>query len=70
MHIVEQHIVSFIKSRGEERGLGFYSEQSMEAAHTDYGEEWDKEAVPEEHSEYSDRLKRATVRFNGKRFGK
>ena len=42
----------------------------MEAAHTDYGEEWDKEAVPEEHSEYSDRLKRATVRFNGKRFGK
>lgn len=64
---MDQHIVSFIKSRGEERGLGFFSEQSMESAHLDFWDEWEKEAVPEEHPDYAERLMRTTVRFNGKR---
>ena len=53
-------------SRGAEKVPGFFLQQGMEAAHTNFNEEWEKEAVPEKHTEYPDCLKRATVRFNGK----
>ena len=35
VHIIEQHVVEFLKIKGEEAGLGFWSEQPMESGHHD-----------------------------------
>ena len=34
--MVEHHIVEFLALKGEAAGLGFYSEQAMEAVHHDF----------------------------------
>ena len=35
IHIVEHHIVDFLKMKHEEHGLGWWSEQAFEAMHSD-----------------------------------
>ena len=34
--MVEEHIGDFLRLKGEAAGLGFYSEQAMEAVHHDF----------------------------------
>ena len=34
--MVESHIVEYLSLKGEEAGLGFYSEQAMESVHHDF----------------------------------
>ena len=48
----------------ENAGLGFWSEQSMEAGHHDFKLEWEK--VNPDHAEYGDRMEKTVVRYNGK----
>ena len=34
--MIEKHVVDFLDLKGESAGLGFYSEQAMEAVHHDF----------------------------------
>ena len=34
--MIEKHVVDFLDMKGESAGLGFYSEQAMEAVHHDF----------------------------------
>ena len=42
--------------KGEKAGLGFWSEQAMEAGHHDFKMEWEKVKVSGNHAEYGERL--------------
>ena len=66
MHIVEAHVAEFLKLKGEVAGLGFWSEQSMEAGHHDFKMEWKKVKVSANHDEYGDRMFNTVVRYAGK----
>ena len=66
MHIVEAHVAEFLKLKGEVAGLGFWSEQSMEAGHHDFKMEWEKVKVSANHDEYGDRMFNTVVRYAGK----
>ena len=66
VHIVERHVSEFLKLKGETTGLGFWSEQSMEAGHHDFKMEWEKVKVSPNHKEYAERLFKTVVRYNGK----
>ena len=66
IHIIEQHIVEFLKAKGEVAGLGFWSEQAMESGHHDFKLEWEKVKVSSNHKQYSQRLYNTTVRYAGK----
>ena len=66
VHLLESHAVEFIKMKGEEHGLGFYSEQAMESMHKELKLEWGSEKVDVKHPNYGDNLKKTTVRINGK----
>ena len=52
--------------KGEVAGLGFWSEQAMEAGHHDFKIEWEKVKVSANHAEYGERLFRTVVRYAGK----
>ena len=65
-YIIEQHIVEFLKAKGEVAGLGFWSEQAMESGHHDFKLEWEKVKVSSNHKQYSQRLYNTTVRYAGK----
>ena len=66
IHIIEQHVVEFLKAKGEVAGLGFWSEQAMESGHHDFKLEWEKVKVSSNHKQYSQRLYNTTVRYAGK----
>ena len=66
VHIVERHIVPFLKMKGNVRGLGFWSEQAMEAAHSKFRKEWENTKVHENHSNFGEKLFKTVLRFNGK----
>ena len=52
--------------KGEEHGLGFYSEQAMESMHKELKKEWGADKVDVKHSSYGKNLKSTVVRINGK----
>ena len=66
VHVVEKHVVEFLKYKGEIAGLGFYSEQAMESGHRDFKLEWEKVKVSPNHKEYGNRLLQTVVRYAGK----
>ena len=66
VHIVETHVAEFLKLKGERAGLGFWSEQAMEAGHHDFKIEWEKVKVSRNHTEYGERLFQTVVRYAGK----
>ena len=66
VHVIETHVVEFLKMKGEIAGLGFWSEQSMESGHHDFKLEWEKVKVSENHAEYAERLFNTVVRYAGK----
>ena len=51
---------------GVRKGLGFYSEQSVESIHSDWKYFWEKYKVPDEHPKYLDQLKLAVIAYNAK----
>ena len=63
---METHVAEFLKTKGEKAGLGFWSEQSMEAGHHDFKLEWEKVKVTPDHKEYGSRLKNTVMRYNVK----
>ena len=66
IHIIEQHVVEFLRAKGETAGLGFWSEQAMESGHHDFKLEWEKVKVSANHKQYSERLFNTAVRYAGK----
>ena len=66
MHLVESHAEEFLKLKGEEHGLGFYSEQAMESMHKELKLEWGADKVDVKHPNYGLKLKATVVRINGK----
>ena len=60
------HLVEFIERRGGEMGLGFWSEQAMEACHHAFRLEWDRNKVFWEHPKVGEKLLSAVVRANSK----
>ena len=52
--------------KGEEQGLGFYSEQAMESMHKELKQEWGADKVDVKHPSYGPKLKNTVVRINGK----
>ena len=58
--------MEFLKEKGETAGLGFWSEQSMEAGHHDYKLEWEKVKVSANNDDYGERMFQTVVRYNGK----
>jgi hypothetical protein len=54
VHLLESHAQEFLKMKGEEHGLGFYSEQ------------WGSEKVDVKHPNHGNNLLTTTVIINGK----
>ena len=59
-------MVEFLKQKGETAGLGFWSEQSMEAGHHDFKLEWEKVKVSPNNEQYGHRMLNTVVRYAGK----
>ena len=55
-----------MRSKGEQHGMVFYSEQAMESMHYELREEWGVEKLDISHPNYGENLKRVVVRINGK----
>ena len=67
VHLIEKHLSQFLKMFGEEHGLGFYSEQSMESFHNDSKADIiDEKIVPVDHPRHGEQLMNVMVRINGK----
>lgn len=64
IHCVFFHVAEFCDKVG--KGLGFYSEQAIEAVHADFKSTWAKYKVATSHSEYSKQLLRAVQEYNSK----
>ena len=66
VHMVERHIVDFFELKGEAAGMGFYSEQAMEAVHHDFKVVWEKIKVDSNHPDFGPRLKMALSAYNSR----
>ena len=68
VHIVERHIVQFLRRKHNQGfegcGLGHFSEQSFESIHRDWKLFWDNLKVGEEHPLYSLKLLTSVVSYN------
>ena len=47
-------------------GLGFWSEQAMEAVHADFKKSWDNIKVDKDHELYLTRLSECIARYNAR----
>ena len=67
IHIIEHHIVDFIKLKGEEHGLGWWSEQAFESMHSDMKKEWNSVKISDlNHPDFPERLLNFVIRYNSK----
>ena len=67
VHIVEHHLVNFLKRKQEEHGLGWWSEQAFEAMRSDMKKEWERVKICDpEHPDFSQRLLNFIVRYNAR----
>ena len=67
IHIVEHHIVDFLKRKGEEHGLGWWSEQAFEAVHSDMKKEWERVKINDpDHPDFGQRLLDFVTRYNAR----
>lgn len=62
VHAVFFHVEDFCLKH--KKGLGFFSEQAMEAVHFDFKLVWNKYKVNENNLQYSHRLQKAICEFN------
>ena len=63
---MESHVSPFLEKRVEGVGLGFLSEQAMEAAHHDFKTEWENNKVAFDHKDIGEKLLKTVVRYNSK----
>lgn len=61
-HIIKYHVEQFCEMVN--RGLGFYTEQTTEAVHHDFGNIWKKYKVPQISDVYGTKLLRAVCEYN------
>lgn len=61
-HIIKHHIIEFCEATNE--GLAKYSEQTIEAIHSDFSATWQNYKVPEKHKNYPHKLLNAIVSYN------
>ena len=62
-HILDQHVIPFLKTKG--RGLGFYNESSLEASHYDFLQFWRRHQVKAKDSEMAKRnLLKSVLEYN------
>ena len=67
IHIVEHHIVDFLKMKHEEHGLGWQSEQAFEAMHSDMKKEWQKVQICDpDHPDFGQKLLEFVNRYNAR----
>ena len=67
IHIIEHHIVDFLKRKEERHGLGWWSEQAFEAMHHDMKCEWEKVKISDHsHPDFPQRLLDFVIRYNSK----
>ena len=67
IHILEIHIVDFLKRKREPHGLGFWSEQGFEAMHHDMQKEWNTvKNCDLDHPDFPERLLKFVCRYNAK----
>ena len=64
--MLETHAEEFLKLKGENHGLGYYSEQAMESMHKELKQDWGADKVDEMHSSFGPKLRKTVVRINGK----
>jgi len=56
IHIVMVHVQQFLEMKGDEKGLGYWSEQAFEAVHANFKIGWEMVKVDIEQKEYLPRL--------------
>ena len=67
IHIVEHHLVDFLKRKEEQHGLGWWSEQAFEAMHSDVKKEWVTVKICDSnHPDFAQRLVEFVTRYNAK----
>ena len=66
VHVVETHIVQFLRLKSFVGGLGFFSEQANESVHHDFKLEWEKVKVSQDNPEYMTKLLNTVVRYASK----
>ena len=66
VHVVISHLVEYLERRGEKAGLGFWSEQAMEACHHAFRVEWERSKVFWDHPNCGQKLFNTVTRFNAK----
>ena len=67
IHIVEHHVVDFLKRKKEEHGLGWWSEQAFEAMHSDIKKEWEKVKICDsDHPDFPTKLLDFVLRYNAR----
>ena len=66
-HLVFTHLEQFLKLKGETTGLGKWTEQAMEAAHSQFRKEWELKKLDVNHPSFGENFIQTIVRFNSKR---
>lgn len=62
IHIIFEHVVEFCEYYGQ--GLGYFSEQAMEAVHCDFKATWNNYKISKDHEDYFTNLLRSTCVYN------
>ena len=67
VHIVEKHVVDFLKRKQEQHGLGWWSEQAFEAMHSDMKKDWERVKINDpDHPDFAQRLLDFVIRYNAR----
>ena len=69
LHIVMFHVLQYLQLQnaetGEERGLGYMSEQAFESVHSHMAEMWEKGwKVSTSHNSFGEKLRKFLVAYN------
>ena len=65
VHCIVNHLPEFL--RKVKTGMSIYSEQTVEACHSDFKKTFKRFKVKESHKNHGNRLKRAVVEYNSRR---
>ena len=68
VHILEAHVETFLRSKGNIHGLGHWTEQALEAVHADFKKTWAIRKVPAKHPDFAKFLKNVVCAYNIRHF--
>lgn len=63
-HILEVHIVEFLEYKDSRYGLGYWTEQALEAIHCDFKKFWLRRKVDTNNLKFSETLFKAVIAYN------